>query len=98
MPQAPTALVVAGEEGNEVILRRHQRIEQKLAILAARITLADPRSTCQDVVPVELLGSREHPVVETEQDHCPVRHRAHRHHRAHGETAGPEVGPGGSAP
>ena len=42
-------------------------------------------------------AAREHPVVQAEQAHHPVRHGPHRHHGADGQRSGAEVGPGGSA-
>ena len=73
------------------------RVEQQLAVLAARVALADQRVAGQHVVAVGHAGAREGAVVQPEQADHPVRHRAHRHQRAHREAAGAEVGPGRAA-
>ena len=93
----PGALVVSAVEEHQVLLGRKDRVEEELAVLAARIALAHSRAPSQNVVAVEVGVPRERLVVEAEQEHHPVRHRPHRHHRAHGQVPGAEVGPGGSA-
>ena len=87
-------LVEAAVGDHESFAGGHDRVEQELAVLAAQVALAGERGAGEDVVAVDGRGAREHAVVETEQAHDAVRHRAHRHHGADGERAGAEVGPG----
>ncbi len=91
------ALVGAGEGDDQPLPGGQQRVEQQLAVLAARIALADQRPGEQQVVAVARRLARERPVVEPEQADDPVGHRAHRVHRADGEVAGAEVRPGRAA-
>ena len=70
-----------------------QRVEQQLAVLGARVALADVRVGEQQVVAVARRLAREDAVVEAEQADDPVRHRAHRHQRADRQVAGAEVRP-----
>ena len=66
--------------------RGQQRVEEQLAVLAARVALAGERRAAEDVVAVDRVAAREDAVVEADQADHPVRHRAHRHHRADGEA------------
>ena len=68
-------------------------VEEQLAVLAADVALPDARVAGQHVVAVVDAGPREGAVVEPEQADHPVRHRAHRHERGHGQRAGAEVRP-----
>ena len=85
------ALVVAGVGDDQPVGRRHQRVEQHLAVLGARVPVADVRVGEQQVVAVARGLARERGVVQAEQAHDPVRHRAHRHERADRQVAGAEV-------
>ena len=87
-------LVGAAVGDHQLFAGGHDRVEQELAVLAAQVALAGERGAGEHVVAVDGRGAREHAVVETEQAHDAVRHRAHRHHGADGERAGAEVGPG----
>ena len=87
-------LVGAGIGDHQPLGRRTDRVEQQLAVLGTRIAFAGQRIAGQHVVTIDDTGAREHAVVEADQAHHPVRHGAHRHHRAHRERAGAEVGPG----
>jgi hypothetical protein len=49
----------------------------------------------EHVVAVDDAAAREHTVVEADEAHHAVRHRTHRDHRAHGQSAGAEVRAGG---
>ena len=61
------------------------------------VALAGERVAGEHVVAVDRLGAGEDAVVEADEAHDPVGHRAHRHHRADGEGAGAEVGARGPA-
>ena len=74
-----------------------QRVEEQLAVLAPRVTLAGQRPAAEDVVAVHGVATREDAVVQADEADHAVRHRAHRHHRAHRQRAGAEVGPRRSA-
>ena len=87
------ALVVAAVGDDEVLARGQQRVEQELAVFAARVAVADPRVLRGEVVAVALDVAREAAVVEPEQADDPVGDGAHGHERAHGQVAGAEVGP-----
>ena len=89
--------VGAGVGDDQVVLGRADGVEQQLAVLAARVALADPGVAGQHIVAVVAALPGEDAVVETEQAHDAVRHRAHRHQGADGEGAGAEAGPGGPA-
>ena len=89
-------LVGAGVGDHQGLPRRDHRVEQQLAVLAARVALAGERVAGQHVVAVGDGAAREDAVVETDQADHPVRHRPHRHQRGDGQVAGAEVGPGGS--
>jgi hypothetical protein len=91
----PGALVGAGVHDDQVLGGRADRVEQQLAVLAARVALADQGIAGQQVVAVGHAGPRERAVVQPEQAHHPVRDRAHRHQGGHGEAAGAEVRPAG---
>ena len=80
-------LVVAGVGDDEPVRRRHQRVEQHLAVLGARVALADVRLVEQPVVAVARRPAREGRVVEPEQADDAVRHRAHRDERADRQVA-----------
>ena len=77
--------------------RGQQRVEEQLAVLAARVALAGQRPPAEHVVAVDGVAAREDAVVEADEADHAVRHRAHRHHRADRERAGAEVGAGRSA-
>ena len=83
--------VVAGVGDDEPVARRHQRVEQHLAVLEARVALADVRLREHQVVAVARRLARERAVVEAEQADDAVRDRAHRDERADRQVAGPEV-------
>ena len=85
--------VGARVEDDQVLGRGTHRVEQQLAVFAARVALADAGISGEHVVAVVHACSRERAVVEPEQADHPMRDRAHRHHRRDGETAGAEVGP-----
>ena len=90
-PLEVRALVVAGVGDDQAVGRRHQRVEQELAVLGARVALADVRVVEHQVVAVARGLAREHAVVEAEQADDAMRDRAHRHERADGQVAGAEV-------
>ena len=94
-PQLAGRLVGAGVGDHQLLARRHDRVEHQLPVLAAQVALAGQRRAREHVVAVDRGGAREDAVVEPEQADDAVRHRAHRHHRADGQRAGAEVGPGG---
>ncbi len=96
-PPGAGALVGAGVHHDEVLGGRADRVEQQLAVLAARVALADERVAGEQVVAVGHARAGEHAVVEPEQADHAVRHRPHRHQRGDGEGAGAEVGPGRAA-
>ena len=73
--------------------RGQHRVQQQLPVLGPRIALADPGIAGQDVVTVHGRVAREHAVVQAQQAHHPMRDRPHRHHGAHRERPGAEVGP-----
>ena len=87
-------LVGAAVGDHQLLARRDDRVEHQLAVLAAQVALAGQRVAREHVVAVDRAGAREDAVVEAEQADHAVGHRAHRHHRADGERAGAEVGPG----
>ena len=87
------ALVVAGVGDDQPLGRGQQRVEQQLAVLAARVAVADVRVVEHQVVAVARRLARERAVVEAEQADDPVRDRAHRHERADRQVAGAEVRP-----
>ena len=89
--------VVAGVGDDQAVARRHQRVEQHLAVLGARVAVADVRVGEHDVVAVARGLARERLVVEAEQADDPVGYRAHRHERADGQVAGAEVRARGAA-
>ena len=73
-------LVGAGVGDDQRLAGREHRVEQQLAVLAARVALPGQRVAGEHVVAVADAGAREDAVVETDQADHPVRHRAHRHH------------------
>ena len=89
--------VGARVEQQEFLTRRHHGVEQQLPVLAARITFTEKRITGQHVVAVHAHAPREDLVVEAEENDHTVRHRPHRHHRAHRQLARAEVRAGGAA-
>jgi len=89
------ALVVAGVRDHEVLLGGADRVEEELAVLAARVVVAHPRVPGEEVVAVAQALAREGAVVQAEQHDHAMRHRAHRHQRADGQGSGAEPGPGG---
>ena len=91
------ALVVAAVGDDQALGGRQQRVEQQLAVLAARVAVAQLGVLEHQVVTIARGLAREGAVVETEQADHPVGHRAHRLQRADGEVAGAEVGPSGAA-
>jgi hypothetical protein len=96
-PPGAGVLVGAGEGDHEVLGRRHDRVEQQLAVLTAAVALPGLRTAGEHVVTVDDAGAREDAVIEAEQADHAVRHGAHRHHRADREGAGAEVGASGPA-
>src|ERR1700742_4728414 len=82
------ALVAARVGDQQPFAGGHQRIEQELAVLGARVALTDPRVIEQQVVAVTRSLARERVVVEPEQADDPMRYRAHRLERADGQMAG----------
>ncbi len=96
-PAQVRALVVAGVGDDQPLGRRHQRVEQHLAILGARVPVADVRVLEHQIVAVAAGLARKFAVVEAEHAHHAVRHRAHRHEGADGEVPGAEVRPRGAA-
>ena len=86
--------VGAGVGDHQLLGGRADGVEQQLPVLGADVALAGHRVAGQHVVAVDDAEPREHPVVEPDQAHHPVRHRPHRHHRAHRQRAGAEVGAG----
>ena len=91
------ALVAAGVGDQEPVARRHEGVEEELAVLRARVALADARILQSQVVAVARRLAREDAVVQAEQAHDAVGHRSHRHERAEGQVARPEVGSRGAA-
>ena len=92
-PPQVRALVGAGVGDDQPLGRRHQRVEQHLAVLGARVAIADVGLGEQQVVAVAAGAAGKLAVVETENADDPVGNRAHRHERAHGEMARAEVRP-----
>jgi hypothetical protein len=91
------ALVAAGVGDEKAVARRHQRVEQQLAVLRARVALTDVRVVQAEVVAVARGLAREDAVVQAEQADDAVGDRPHRHERAERQVARAEVGPGGAA-
>ena len=90
-----TGRLVGPAVGDHQLLARGQdRVEHQLPVLAAQVALAGERGAREHVVAVDRGGAREDTVVQSEQADHAVRHRPHRHHRADGQRAGAEVGPG----
>ena len=87
------ALVCPRVGDDQPLGRRHQRVKQHLAVLGARVAVADVGLGEQQVVAVAAGPARELAVVEPEDAHDPVRNRAHRVQRADRQVAGAEVRP-----
>ena len=90
-------LVGAGVGDHQGLGGGQDRVEQELAVLGPDVALTGHRQASQRVVAVDQIQPRKDPVVEPDEAHHLVRHRAHRHHRAHGQRSGAEVRPGGAA-
>ena len=88
-------LVGAGVGDHQGLGGGEDRVEQQLAVLGPDVALTGRRLAGQRVVAVHQIAAREDPVVKSDQAYHPVRHRAHRHHRADRQRAGAEVRPGG---
>ena len=73
------ARVRAAVDHHQVLLGGHDRVQQQLPVLAARVAIADPGLGGEHVVPVRARSARKDAVVDAEQAHHPVRHRPHRH-------------------
>ena len=90
----PRVLIGSGVGDDQFLGGRADGVQQQLAILRTDVALAGHRVAGQYVVAVDDAEAREDAVVETDQADHPVRHGSHRHHRAHGQGSGAEVGPG----
>ena len=90
-------LVGAGVGDHQGLGGRADGVQQQLAVLGADVALAGHRLPSQRVIAVRSSGAREDGVVEADQADHPMRYRPHRHHGAHGQRPGAEVGPGGTA-
>ena len=88
------ALVLARVGDDQLVGRRQQGVEKHLAVLHARVAVADVRIAEDQVVAVTYGLARELAVVEAEQADDAMRHRAHRHERADRQVPGAEVGAG----
>ena len=86
-------LVGPGVGDDELVGGGTDRVEQQLAVLRPDVTLTGHRGTRQRVVTVDHADPRKDRVVQANQAHHPMRYRAHRHHGAHRQRAGSEVGP-----
>ena len=93
----PGELVGPGVGDHQGLGGRAHRVQQQLTVLGADVAFPGARFPGQRIVAVDHADPREHGVVQPGQAHHPVRHRAHRHHRADRQGPGPEVGPGGPA-
>ncbi len=91
------SLVIARVGDDQPLGRRQQRVEQHLAILRARVTISHDRLGEHQIIAVAPRAPRVLTIVEPEDAHHPVGHRAHRDERAHREVAGAEVGAGRTA-
>jgi hypothetical protein len=85
------ALVAAGIGDDEAIGRSQECVEEELAILGASIAVAEVGIGGDEVVAVSFDVAREDAVVETEETHDSVRHRAHWDEGANGEVPGAKV-------
>ena len=88
-------IVGAGVGDHQGVGGRADRIEEQLAILGADVALPRHRMAGQRIITVDGADPGKDGVVQADQAHHPVRHRTHRHHGAHRQRAGAEVGPGG---
>jgi hypothetical protein len=93
-PVLTGVLVGTGVGDDQGVGGRADGVEQQLPVLGADVALAGQRMTGQHVVAVGDVGAWEDAVVEPDQTHHPMRHRAHGDHGAHRQGAGPEVGAG----
>ena len=93
-PQLAGRLVGPAVGDHQLLARGQDRVEHQLPVLAAQVALAGQRGAREHVVAVDGGSAREDAVVQPEQADHAVRHRPHRHHRADGQRAGAEVGPG----
>jgi hypothetical protein len=91
------ALVVARVGDDQPVRRREEGVEEQLAILRARVAIADVRVVEGQIVAVADGLAREDAVVEPEEDDDPMGHRAHRHQRADRHVPGAEVRAGRAA-
>ena len=90
----PRVLIGPGVGDDQLFGGRADGVEQQLPVLRTDVAFAGHRVAGQHVVAVDDAEAREDAVVETDQADHPVRHGPHRHHRAHGQGSGAEVGPG----
>ena len=86
--------VGAGVGDHELLAGCADGVEQQLPVLGTNVALAGHRVAGEHVVAVDNAEPREHAVVEPDQADHPMRHRAHRHHRADRQRSGAEVGAG----
>ena len=86
--------VGAGVGDHELLAGCADGVEQQLPVLGTNVALAGHRVAGEHVVAVDNAEPREHAVVQPDQADHPVRHRAHRHHRADRQRSGAEVGAG----
>ena len=93
-PGLPRVLIGSGVGDDEFLGGRADGVQQQLAILRTDVALAGHRVAGQYIVAINDAEARKDAVVETDQADHPVRHGPHRHHRAHGQGSGAEVGRG----
>ena len=86
--------VAAGVGDDEGVAGGEHGVEQELAVLGPAVVVAEVAPAEEQVVAVGRAAAGEGAVVEADEAHHPVGHRAHRDERAHGEVAGAERGPG----
>ena len=97
-PLRAVVLVGAGVGDHERLARRRRIASSsscRSSLRRSRSPVSGSRASTSS--PSTTAAAREDAVVEAEQADHPVRHRAHRHHRADGERAGAEVRAGGPA-
>ena len=92
------ALVSTRVGDHQVIGGSEEGVEEELAVLGARVSVADMGIGEDQVIAASFTHPGERPVVEAEQAHHPVRHRPHGDERADGQVPGPEVGSSGTSP
>ena len=90
--------VAAGVGDDERVAGGEDGVEEELAVLGSAVVVAEVAGAQQEVVAVGGAAAGEGAVVEADEAHHPVGHRAHRDERAHGEVAGAERGPRRLAP